>query len=155
MFAYNRYVYCLASPLNYHDPSGHWFENALDIAFIGYDIYDIQQNGLTWTSGLSLAAEVGGLLLPFATGGLAPAGKPLHPVRRRLLITSASGERSLRCTKVPPLPALDLTGMERDASLLGLRRHLSTVIRYQGVPPWRSTESSSAQSVNGIDRPSG
>ncbi|HRO23023.1 MAG TPA: hypothetical protein PLR07_01830, partial [Promineifilum sp.] len=33
------------------------------------DIYDIQQNGLTWTSGLSLAADVAGLALPVVTGG--------------------------------------------------------------------------------------
>ncbi|HUM71489.1 MAG TPA: hypothetical protein PLK31_21890, partial [Chloroflexota bacterium] len=30
---------------------------------------DIQQNGLTWTSGLSLAADVAGLALPVVTGG--------------------------------------------------------------------------------------
>lgn len=65
----NRYAYTLNNPLKYTDPSGHWVESALDIAFIGYDIYDIKTNGLTWTSGLSLAADVAGLVLPVVTGG--------------------------------------------------------------------------------------
>ena len=65
----NRYAYTLNNPLKYTDPSGHWVESALDIAFIGYDIYDINTNGLTWTSGLSLAADVAGLILPVVTGG--------------------------------------------------------------------------------------
>jgi RHS repeat-associated protein len=65
----NRYSYTLNNPLKYTDSSGHWVESALDLAFIGYDIYDIQANGLTWTSGLSLAADVAGLALPVVTGG--------------------------------------------------------------------------------------
>ena len=67
--SFNRYSYVNDNPVNYTDPSGHWFESALDVAFIAYDIYDIQQNGLTWTSGLSLAADVAGLALPVVTGG--------------------------------------------------------------------------------------
>ena len=67
--AFNRYGYGLNNPLKYRDPSGHWFESALDIAFIAYDIYDIQQNGLNWVSGLSLAADVVGLIVPVGTGG--------------------------------------------------------------------------------------
>ncbi len=67
--SFNRYSYVNDNPVNYTDPSGHWFESALDVAFIAYDIYDIQQNGLTWTSGLSLAADMAGLALPVVTGG--------------------------------------------------------------------------------------
>ena len=57
------------NPIKYNDPSGHWFESVLDLASIAYDIYDIQQNGLNWTSGLSLAADVASLALPVVTGG--------------------------------------------------------------------------------------
>jgi hypothetical protein len=67
--SHNRYSYVLNSPVNYADPSGHWLESALDLAFIAYDIYDIQQNGLNWTNGLSLAVDIGGLALPVVTGG--------------------------------------------------------------------------------------
>jgi hypothetical protein len=67
--ALNRYSYSLSNPLKYTDPSGHWVESAIDIALIGYDLWDISQNGLNWENGLSLAADVGGLLLPVATGG--------------------------------------------------------------------------------------
>jgi RHS repeat-associated protein len=67
--AFNRYSYALNNPVRYNDPTGHWVETALDIAFIGYDIYDIAHNGLNWTNGLSLAADVACAVLPIATGG--------------------------------------------------------------------------------------
>jgi RHS repeat-associated protein len=65
----NRYSYVNNNPLRYKDPSGHWIESALDIAGIAYDIYDIHQNGLNWENGLSLTADVAGLILPGVTGG--------------------------------------------------------------------------------------
>jgi RHS repeat-associated protein len=65
----NGYAYALNAPTNYTDPSGHWVESALDIISIGYDLYDISQNGLNWENGLSLAADVVGLALPVVTGG--------------------------------------------------------------------------------------
>ena len=67
--ALNRYAYAQNAPLRCTDPTGHWIERAVDIAFIAYDIWDIPQNGLTWDNGLALAADVGGLLLPGLTGG--------------------------------------------------------------------------------------
>ncbi len=57
------------TPLRCTDSSGHWLETLLDIAFIAYDIYDISQNGLNWSNGLSLAMDVAGAALPFVTGG--------------------------------------------------------------------------------------
>lgn len=66
---YDRYAYSNNNPVRYVDPTGHWIESALDIAFIAYDIYDISANGLNWENGLSLAADVAGLALPVVTGG--------------------------------------------------------------------------------------
>ena len=65
----NRYSYTLGNPLKYRDPTGHWFETALDIAGIAWDIYDIHKNGLNWTSGLALTVDVVCLAVPIATGG--------------------------------------------------------------------------------------
>jgi RHS repeat-associated protein len=67
--ALNRYSYTLNNPVRYRDPNGHWVESAIDIAFIAYDIYDISQNGWNWENGLSLTADVAGLILPGITGG--------------------------------------------------------------------------------------
>ena len=66
---WDRYAYSRNNPIRYNDPSGHWVETALDIAFLAYDIYDISTNGLNWENGLSLAADVVGVILPVVTGG--------------------------------------------------------------------------------------
>ena len=65
----NRSASAQHTPLRCTDPTGHWIERAVDIACIAYDSWDIAQNGLTWDTGLALAADVGGLLLPGLTGG--------------------------------------------------------------------------------------
>ncbi|WP_026371044.1 RHS repeat-associated core domain-containing protein [Kallotenue papyrolyticum] len=65
----NRYSYVNNNPIRHTDPTGHWLESAIDIASISYDLYDIKQNGLTWTSGLALAADVASLALPVVAGG--------------------------------------------------------------------------------------
>jgi pyocin large subunit-like protein len=44
--AWDRYAYINNNPVNGTDPTGHWVESLLDIASIGYDIYDIITNGL-------------------------------------------------------------------------------------------------------------
>jgi hypothetical protein len=76
--AWNRYSYVMNRPINFSDPTGHWVETALDIAFIAYDIYDISKNGLNWENGLSLTADVAGAVLPFVTGGGAIVRAAMH-----------------------------------------------------------------------------
>lgn len=65
----NRYSYVNNNPLKNTDPTGHWIESAIDIAFIGYDLYDISQNGLNWENGLALTADIVSLALPVVAGG--------------------------------------------------------------------------------------
>jgi len=65
LVAYNRFMYVAGNPLRLKDGSGHFWETALDVASIGYDIYDIYNNGLTWSSAGSLVVDVGGALVPF------------------------------------------------------------------------------------------
>jgi RHS repeat-associated protein len=74
----NRYSYGLNNPVKHTDPTGHWVESAIDIAFIGYDLYDISQNGLNWTNGLALTADVVSLALPVVAGGGAAVRAVAH-----------------------------------------------------------------------------
>ena len=67
-FTFNRYAYGNNNPYRYKDPSGQWVDIVLDIGFIAADIADIKQNGLSWTSGLVLGADVIGAALPVVTG---------------------------------------------------------------------------------------
>ena len=65
---FNRYWYGNNNPYKFTDPDGRYVESALDVAFIMADVADISSNGLNWTNGLSLAANVVGLAVPVGTG---------------------------------------------------------------------------------------
>jgi RHS repeat-associated protein len=67
--ALNRYSYALNNPVKYTDPSGHYVESAIDIAFLAMDINDIRTgNANKWTY-IGLGADVVCLALPGVTGG--------------------------------------------------------------------------------------
>nr|WP_094229256.1 RHS repeat-associated core domain-containing protein [Methanolobus psychrotolerans] len=67
--ALNRYAYTLNNPVKYTDPSGHYVESAIDIAFLAMDLNDIRTgNANKWTY-IGLGADVVCLALPGVTGG--------------------------------------------------------------------------------------
>jgi RHS repeat-associated protein len=67
--ALNRYAYTLNNPMKYTDPTGHYVESGIDIAFIAMDLNDIRTgNADKWTY-IGLATDVVCLALPGATGG--------------------------------------------------------------------------------------
>ncbi|WP_321428562.1 RHS repeat-associated core domain-containing protein [uncultured Methanolobus sp.] len=67
--ALNRYAYTLNNPVKYNDPSGHYVETAIDLAFLAMDLNDIRTgNADKWTY-IGLGADVACALLPGATGG--------------------------------------------------------------------------------------
>ncbi len=65
LLAFNRYMYTLGNPLRYTDPSGHFWETVADVAAIGYDVYDIYENGWSWGRAGALTADVVGAAVPF------------------------------------------------------------------------------------------
>lgn len=70
----NRYVYVQNNPVNHVDPSGEIADTLLDLAFIGYDIYDIgrtlrrgeRASAAQWGA---LGLDVFGAAIPFFSGG--------------------------------------------------------------------------------------
>ncbi|WP_148705259.1 RHS repeat-associated core domain-containing protein [Methanosarcina siciliae] len=67
--ALNRYSYALNNPVKYTDPSGHYVETAIDLAFLAMDINDIRTgNADKWTY-IGLATDVVCAALPGVTGG--------------------------------------------------------------------------------------
>ncbi|HEX8221738.1 MAG TPA: RHS repeat-associated core domain-containing protein [Chloroflexia bacterium] len=74
------YGYVGGSPLNGRDPSGLWWETPLDILSLYADLLDVATNGLNWTNGIAIGADIVGLALPvvgglgFAVRGVAHAG---------------------------------------------------------------------------------
>ncbi|AKB28470.1 hypothetical protein MSSIT_1751 [Methanosarcina siciliae T4/M] len=67
--ALNRYSYVLNNPVKYTDPSGHYVETAIDVAFLAMDINDIRTgNADKWTY-IGLATDVVCALAPGVTGG--------------------------------------------------------------------------------------
>jgi RHS repeat-associated protein len=65
----NRYAYALNNPVKYTDPSGHYIESAIDVAFLAMDLNDIRTgNANKWTY-IGLGADVACLALPGVTGG--------------------------------------------------------------------------------------
>ncbi|WP_156161252.1 hypothetical protein [Methanosarcina sp. 1.H.A.2.2] len=67
--ALNRYSYALNNPVKYTDPSGHYVETAIDVAFLAMDINDIRTgNADKWTY-IGLATDVVCALAPGVTGG--------------------------------------------------------------------------------------
>jgi RHS repeat-associated protein len=67
--ALNRYAYTLNNPVRYTDPSGHYIESGIDLAFIAMDLNDIRSgNADTWTY-VGLGVDLVCLALPGATGG--------------------------------------------------------------------------------------
>ncbi|HEX6898270.1 MAG TPA: RHS repeat-associated core domain-containing protein [Thermoanaerobaculia bacterium] len=71
---WNRYTYTLSNPLKFIDSDGKFVDIVLDVGFIAYDLYDIGRSlyrgeGVSKTQGLALAADIGGAIVPFASGG--------------------------------------------------------------------------------------
>ena len=66
----NLYGYCAANPVLYQDPSGHAFETFLDIAGLGFSIYDMCKEP-SWLNFGFLMWDVASIVLPGVPGSYA------------------------------------------------------------------------------------
>ncbi len=62
--AWDRYAYTNNNPVKYTDPTGHWIETAFDVAMVAVDIADIASNGLSWSNGGALVADIASVIIP-------------------------------------------------------------------------------------------
>ena len=113
---WHLYVYCANNPVNYVDPSGHWFETFLDVASIGWSLYDLATKP-SWMAVGNLAWDVGATFLPFIPGsytakGLSQAkraGKITRQTKKtRRIIKSAKMSKATRITVKVANKASDL-----------------------------------------------
>lgn len=63
----NPYGYCAANPVYYSDPTGHWFETALDVAGLVADAYDFYKKP-SLLNGVFLAWSVASVVVPILPG---------------------------------------------------------------------------------------
>jgi len=111
----NRYSYVNNNPVNATDPTGHFLDTILDIAFIAYDVYDIAANGYTAEKGLALAADVGGALIPGLTGAGAMVRAAAHAddvVDAVKVASSAADAVKAACSFPADTPVLTTDGAE-------------------------------------------
>jgi RHS repeat-associated protein len=66
---WDRYQYTRSNPLKYTDPTGHFPDILLDLAFIAADLYFIETEGWTLTNTAAFCADVALAVIPGATGG--------------------------------------------------------------------------------------
>lgn len=74
----NKYTYVLNNPLKYTDPDGHFWDTVLDVAGIGYDIYDLA-TAPSWSKAGTLGLDVVLAAVPFVptVGGVKAGAKLL------------------------------------------------------------------------------
>lgn len=71
--SWNLYAYCANNPIGSIDPSGHFIETALDLASIGWSIYDLATKP-SWQAVGSLVWDVGAAFIPFVPGSYTAKG---------------------------------------------------------------------------------
>ncbi|PIN91787.1 hypothetical protein COU56_04600, partial [Candidatus Pacearchaeota archaeon CG10_big_fil_rev_8_21_14_0_10_31_9] len=99
----NHYSYVLNNPYKYVDESGEYVETVFDIAFIAYDIQQIQQDPDNAINYIALGADVAGAALPGVTGlgiGVKAGANALNKIDN-VLDSGKAGENEILLVEQP------------------------------------------------------
>ncbi|MGV8150926.1 MAG: RHS repeat-associated core domain-containing protein, partial [Candidatus Woesearchaeota archaeon] len=79
----NRYSFEANNPMKNTDPTGHYVETAIDVAFIALDIAEIKEDPTDWKNWAALGLDLATTALPVAAGGsmLIKGGDRINTVR--------------------------------------------------------------------------
>ncbi len=141
----NRMSYSLSNPLKYTDPSGHFPDALLDLAFIAYDLYQINKNGWTAENTVALVVDVAVLFIPIATGG-GPAARLAFAGGRALTQAAVHVPQEVRAIQAG-IKIVQATSGEQ-LSLPGFPEPASSK---PGSPSWEEAEDYVAQQI-GVGR---
>ena len=86
----NLYCYCYNDPVNFFDPSGHWFETVFDLFSLGVSVIDVVINPLDPWAWAGLAGDAFDLI-PFVTGA-GEAIKGMRIVKKGVDVADATGD---------------------------------------------------------------
>lgn len=113
--SWNMYAYVRNNPLGARDPNGRALDTVLDVASIGYDLFDIGRSvykgeQVSRTQWLALGADVAMAAIPFATGGgiaVRTAAKTAKVVERPAIILGETMERVKQVKAITGMKTFD------------------------------------------------
>ena len=103
----NLYAYCNNDPVNYCDPSGHFWDYVFDAVFIAWGMYDLINGGYKdWKNWVALGVDIAFAVLPFIPSGIGQVVKVGNKIDNAADVASAIN----RIDNIQDIPKVTLIG---------------------------------------------